>query len=513
MLLLAALGTALAVWPTEGHTQPGPDAAGVEAVAEQIDAALASAWQEAGLEPPKPADDLLLARRLSLALTGAVPSLEEIRAIQRAPDGEGVSMHLERLLADRRFSDYFAERFARAFVGDDAGPFLVFRRRRFVYWLSDRIAENTPYDHVVRSMVAATGLWTDRPETNFITGHQRDPVSLTARTTRAFLGMRLDCAQCHDHPFSHWKQADFQGLAAHYAGVEQSVRGITDGDGAFTPGGRMMMMGDDVAPVEPAVPFAASAWPAEGTRRERLAAWITSPNNEAFGKAIANRIWTMLLGASLTKSGVDDIEGIERVPGALAILGADFARHGHDLRRLIRVIAHTAAFRAAASDDLRAADVFAAFPLTKLRAEQIAGSLVQISRLHAVDAESHILWRLMKTGNVRDFVDRYGDSGEEELREQKGTLMQQLVMMNGQIVRERVEANLFSAAGRIASLSPDDETRVSVSFLIAYTREPSPSELAHFARELKGKTGEARERAMEDMLWAMINATEFSWNH
>ncbi len=471
------------------------------------------------------AHDLLIARRLSLALTGAVPSLQEIRAVQGAPRDSGVGEHLSRILVDRRYADYFAERLARAFVGDDEGPFLVFRRRRFEYWLSDMIAANTPYDRVVRRMIAGTGLWTDHPETNFITGHRRDPVRLAARTTRAFLGMRLDCAQCHDHPFAHWEQADFQGLAAHYAGIEQSARGITDGASpAFIPGARMMAMNDDAPVVSPSVPFAAEAWPQEGTRRQRLARWVTSPDNAAFGKAIVNRVWTMMLGTSITKSGVDDIEGSERVPGVLATIGRDFAANGHDLRRLIRVIAATRAFRAHtapkrvdeatdAADAATAADSYAAFPVTKLRPEQLAGSVVQVSRLRTLDAESHILWRLMKMGNINDFVARYGDAGDEELRAQQGTLMQQLVLMNGRIVRERIEANLFNAAGRIAGLSPDDATRVSVAYLTVYAREPSALERRHFVSRLTGKVGKPRQEAMEDMLWSMINATEFSWNH
>lgn len=519
LVVIAALGTAVAllVWPNEARTQQVPDRAELAEVASRVDAACEEAWAKTGVKPLGMADDLLVARRLSLALTGAVPSLEEIRAIQNAGEG-GLERHLEQLLADRRFADYFAERFARAFVGDDEGPFLVFRRRRFEYWLSDRIADGTPYDAIVERMIAGTGTWTDKPETNFITGHQRDPVTLTARTTRAFLGMRLDCAQCHDHPFAHWKQADFQGLAAHYAGIEQSIQGITDKQDAELASAGRMMMESDLSGVEPAVPFAEQAWPEGGTRRQRLARWVTSPDNPAFGKAMANRIWTMMLGTSITRSGVDDIEGIERVPGLLAILGEDFSEHGHDLRRLIRIVARTKAFRMRAGEKdaaatVKAADVYAAFPITKLRAEQLAGSLVQISKLRAVNAESHILWRLTKLGNTNDFVKRYGDAGEEELREQKGTLMQQLVLMNGRIVRERIEANLFNAAGRIAGLSPDDETRVRVAYLTVYGREPTDAELAHFLPQLKGKKGDPRKRAMEDMIWAMVNATEFSWNH
>lgn len=491
-----------------------PDARELATVAARIDEQLHASWERKGVEAAGPADSLLVARRLSLALTGSVPSLEEIRALERLPADQRVDHHLERLLESRRYADYVAERLARAFVGTDNGPFLVFRRRRFVYWLSDALAEGRPYDAVVREMVAGNGLWTDKPGTNFITGHRRDAVQLTARTTRAFLGMRLDCAQCHDHPFSHWKQDDFAGLAAFYSGIRQTVTGIEDSTEPFRPTGRMMMMGDEPPVMSPAVPFARDALPTEGSLRQRLAVWITSPDNPAFGKAIANRVWTMMLGRSLMSGGVDDIESDPRVEGVLEILADDFVQSGHDLRRLIRVIARTEAFRMkSTAADAASGRLFASFPMVKLRAEQIAGSLVQLGNLHTVDADSHAIWRLIHFGNTRDFAKRYGDAGEDELSEQSGTIMQRLVMMNGRIVRERVEANIFTAAGRIAALASTDEAALKAAFLIAYTRQPRADELALFTGWLHGKKGEPRRDAIEDVLWALVNATEFSWNH
>lgn len=489
----------------------------LDAVAQRIDALSEAAWHKHEVAPLGPAEALLVARRLSLALTGAVPSLEEIRALEKLPEDQRVDAHLERLLASRRFADYFAERLSRAYVGVNQGPVLVFRRRRFVYWLSDAIAAGRPYDDIVADMVAGTGLWTDKPGTNFITAHERDPVQLTARTTRAFLGMRLDCAQCHDHPFAHWKQADFEGLAAFYAGVDQNITGISDSPRPFKPTGRMMMMDADPPASEPRVPFASEALPPDEKRpRAQLARWITSPDNPAFGQAIANRVWTMLLGRSLTESGVDDIEAEERIDGALEVLGRDFSTHGHDLRRLIRIIARTRAFRMrsdGAEADTGAQSRFAAFPIVQLRAEQIAASLVQVSNLKTIDADAHILWRILEATNVSDFVRRYGDAGEEELREQSGTIMQRLVMMNGRIANERTQANLFNAAGRIAKLAPNDDSAVRTAFIVTLTRAPSEAELSQFSAQLRDTRGDARERAMEDIMWALVNATEFSWSH
>jgi hypothetical protein len=518
--LALAIGTALASGLAVDPGAAVAQTAGLEPVVTALDDACAKAWRDAGVEPAGTAGDLLVARRIALALTGSTPSLEEIRWIEAQPADRRVTAYLDQLLESRRFSDYVAERLARAFVGVEEGPFLVFRRRRFVSWLSDALHDKTPYDAMVRAMVAGRGLWTDRPETNFITGHRRDPVELAARSTRAFLGLRLDCAQCHDHPFAHWKQRDFAGLSAFYAGIEQTITGIEDGEADFAPAASMMMA-EGAASVAPSVPFAPEALPAAGTRRERLAAWITSSHNSAFAKAAVNRVWTLLLGESLTTSGVDDIEGDERIPTALAILGEDFARHGYDLRRLIRIVVRSRAFRLAADvpkplatrQATDKAERFAAFPLVKLRPEQLAGSLAQLSHLGTLDDDSHLLWRIARATGIADFTRRYGDAGEDELRPESGTLMQQLTLMNGRITRERIEANLMSAAGRIAALAPGDGSAVRIAFLIALTREPTVREVEAFAATLDGQKGQARSRALEDLLWALVNSTEFSWSH
>src|SRR5206468_2650089 len=141
------------------------------------------------------------------------------------------------LLADPRSSDYLGERFARALVGTIDGPFLIYRRGRFVSWLADELHADRPYDQIVRQLIASDGLWTSEPATNFITvaitaGMQNkgpDETKLAARVYRAFLGIRIDCAQCHDHPFASWKQEDFHNLAAFFAHTEQSFTGIREG--------------------------------------------------------------------------------------------------------------------------------------------------------------------------------------------------------------------------------------------------------------------------------------------
>ncbi len=486
----------------------------------RVDEIFEAAWNQAAVEPRVAADPMTVVRRLSLGLCGTIPSLEEIRSLEQLPAAERVDAFLERLLADRRFADYFAERFARAFVGTEEGPFLIYRRRRFVYWLSDEIAGNRPYDQLVREIITAQGLWTDKPATNFITAQVipdqgPDPIRLAARTTRAFLGIRIDCAQCHDHPFAEWKQRDFEGLAAFYAQAKQSFRGIDDKDGEFKVEDVKTKEQREVAP---RVPFAATDADAHAAarRREQLAEWVTSSSNPYFAQAIVNRVWTLLFGQGICEP-VDDLEAEPRVDGVLDALAEDFRTHDYDLRRLIRVIAATRAFTMAATGASEVTEqqekLFAAYPLTRLRSEQIAGSLVQVSSLRTVDAESHIIIRTQRLISSADFIKHYGDAGEEELNAHIGTIPQRLVMMNGKMPRERIEAGPFNAAGRINLLAPSDPSRVRVAYLVCLTRPPTADEETHFVEQLKGLKGDDRTNALEDMLWSLINSTEFSWNH
>ncbi|MDP7010751.1 MAG: DUF1549 domain-containing protein, partial [Verrucomicrobiota bacterium] len=199
-------------------------------IVDLVDAEFAAHWEKEGLDPAPSADELTRIRRLSLGLTGTIPSLQEIRAFEGArvfharnqpPPNDHIQWWLSHLFEDRRTSDYLAERFARAYVGVENGPFLVYRRRRFVSWLSDQFHGNRPYDKVVRSLITAEGLWTSNPEVNFFTvtvdennnTNKPDEVKLAVRMTRAFLGVRLDCVQCHDDRLNdRWLQKDFHQL-------------------------------------------------------------------------------------------------------------------------------------------------------------------------------------------------------------------------------------------------------------------------------------------------------------
>ena len=488
-------------------------------VVHKVDASFRQDWASNGLTPAAPAPDLIQARRIALGLMGTVPSLEEVRQFEALPPDQRGPWYLDHVLADPRFHDYLAERLARAFVGTEDGPFIFFRRRRFVTWLGEQVAENRPYDRIVRELIATEGLWTDHPAANFVSvtaqqdrQNQPDPVRLAGRVTRAFLGLRLDCAECHNHPFAAWKQADFQSLSAFFGQTRIGFTGVREGDGEYE-------VEDKKAKVQrvvvPRVPFAAELFPETGNRRERLAGWVTHPKNPYFARAAVNRVWALMFGRPLVEP-VDNLEPDGPIPPALQLLADDLAAHQFDLRRLIRLIASTEVFRldSAADHEVGEAEekAWAVFPLSRLRPEQVAGSVLQSASIATINAESHILIRLARQGQQNEFVQRYGDTGEDEFDNRGGTIPQGLLRMNGKMSRERVAATPLNATGRLAWMAPNDPKAVEVAYLAVLSRRPTADEASYFEVVLK-KTGLSRGQHLEDLYWALINSTEFSWNH
>lgn len=495
-----------AVRPASRAT-PGSQAVPERAVAAAaVDASLEARWAAQGLTPAAPADELAVLRRVSLALTGTVPSLEEIRRFEADAAPGRLELWTVALLDDPRFHRYFAERLARLFAGSHAGAFVVYRRDLLVDWLAERLARREPFDAMVRELVSSEGLWTGSPEVNFITAAVVDGKveedQLAARTARAFLGVRMDCAQCHDHPFADWKQAQFKGLAAFYGGLTPSPLGLER-----KPGG------------EPRVPFGVEWLPEHGQPRERLAAWLTDSRNPHFARATANRVWGLMFGRPFVEP-VDDVPPAgTRGTEALDLLADDFVQSGYDLRRLVLAVTASRAFRL--SSELpegapRAAleKAWAVFPVTPLRPEQLIGGLLQAGSVRTIDRDSDLVTRVVRALRERSFVAEYGDPGADELAERPATIAQALLRMNHKLPDEVLDANPFTSVGRIALVAGDGPRALEVTWLALVTRRPTEAERAKFLPWLaEARGGGERGKVLGDLAWALFNSAEFSWNH
>ena len=505
------------------------------AVATQANDLLRVGWRAEGLPDAAPADDLTVLRRLTLALHGTVPSLEEIRAFEADDSPERLRRWTRRTVRDDRFGRYLAERLARPMVGTAREPFGVYRRDRLTDWLAGQLNENVPWSDTVTRLIADEGVWTDTPSVNFLTSQisqdDLDENALAARTVRAFLGQRIDCAQCHDHPFDKWKQDQFEGLAACFGQSGLSIGGMMDDPKkTYEVQDRETL---EMTAIDPAFPFGddwLSAEQRQARPRAQLAAWVTHEENHRFDRAIVNRVWTLMLGRPLVPNRpVDDlpdpIDPVDRLfddenPHAvLDLLADDFRASGRRLHRLVETIAATDAFLASTrqpdgvdSDDFDrelAEELWAVRPLVRLRPEQMIGSMLQAGSVRTIDRDSHLFVRFLRFVRENDFVNQYGDAGEAELADRSATIPQALLRMNGKLARELSEATPISAAGRIAAVQKDDAKLVETAYLVCLTRRPGEEEAAFFVDSLA--TADNRERAVEDLFWTLFNSPEFSW--
>ena len=501
------------------------DRQAIQTVASAVDASFNSDWQAHDLLPAGPTDALTIARRLSLALTGSIPSLQDIRTIEVQPSENQRDWWLEHLLADRRSADYIAERLTRVYVGTEVGQLLTYRRTRLVSWLSDALHENRPYDRIAHDLIAAEGIWTTNPAVNFLSVTMQgkkgpDEAKMAARVSRAFLGTQMDCVQCHDGKLgSPWEQEDFHELAAFFGQSTFNLTGLRDTPKQKYRFRYLNAKDEEVIPVS--VPWKPELLPEKGPIRERLAEWVTSPENKSFARAMVNRMWALMFNRPLVLP-VDEIPLEGPFPQGMEILADDFIAHDYDLHRLIRTIANTAAFQMRSDSDnpdlpptAEAETHWAVFPLTRLRPDQMAGSVTQAASLSTLNAETNVLLRLKRGADVRNFVKRYGDVGEDSFEDGSSTIPQRLLLMNGRMIANHTEANpIFSAAGRIALLSPDNAAAVETAYLAVLTRRPTPDEAAHFAAKLEDvRSVRNRGRAISDLYWTLMNCTEFSWNH
>lgn len=544
-LLTGAAGLTWLLFPSavpprgQGFDPQTVHSADFTGVVADIDGIFAQTWDTVHVKPAPEAPELAVVRRMSLALAGSVPALQEIRqydsaAVQSYSTEERYQWWLTGTFQDRRYGEYMAERFARATVGVEDGPPFVYRRHRFTDWLADQLMKNRSYDSLVRELIATDGFSTSNPASNFVIStldptnkNTPDRIRLASRISRAFLGIRLDCAQCHNHPFQPWKRADFEGLAAFFGQVEFGFSGL------YEKAGMQYEIDDKRAEtkrvVQPSVPERQDLLPTKGNRREQLAAWVTHKENPYFARATVNRVWALLFGLPLVEP-VDDIATVFLEPvddlkptdpkrlqrQVIDRLAKDFVDHNFDLQRLIRVIVALKVYRldSASPDELTELhDLYwAAFPMTRLRSDQVARSLLQACSLTTVDNESGLLTRLAFSDQQRKFIERYGDTGEDEFDGRGGTIPQRLLMMNGQLVHERTKEDFNNASSRIAKLSPDDPKAIEVAYLAVLTRRPTPEEEQHFEKRLAA-SDRTKAQALEDLYWTLLNSTEFAWNH
>ncbi len=554
LLLPAAAAALMGMLPfPAGMSGPRP------AAAPDIDGRLERAWTQEGLKPATLCDDATFLRRASLDITGRIPAPGEVKAFLADRDPGKRAKAVDRLLDSPAYADFWTGYWDRVLLGRGVRANQV-DRGAFDAWLRARFAANAPWDAMVRDLVAATGRSSagDRPKVrpggftqvepgateagvngavNWTLKYLRSPQDLGGAAARTFLGVQIQCAQCHDHKTEPWKAADFKAWTSSFA----MIRAVPVERGRTLAPGQLRRF--DLVET-PRIAFAppkaeeARAYlesppraldgtrlPQDATRRRALTAWMTDPKNPWFAQALTNRLWAHFLGRGFVEP-FDDLRPSNppRMPDLFQALSADFADHGFDLKHLIRVITASRAYQREAGgvEGDRADALWSRQHLKPLAPEVLLDALVDATGLGPVfERVAGERQDRMKQNLLRQFVVLFDVDEDREQEDFQGTISQALMLLNGRITQDGTRSIPGTAVERALGL-PDDRSRIEALYLRALGRPPRPEEMARWMaflaakRPAPGPAGgapEPRAQALGDLLWCLLNTSEFSFNH
>ena len=424
-----------------------------------IDARLAERWAAEGVEPAAPADDATFLRRVWLDVAGEVPPASAVRDFLSDDDPHKRRRVTAELLAGPGYVVHFAAVLRTALLPEaDSNPQVASLLPNFDAWLRDRLLEETPYDALARQLITAElgggagmspGGMMSSPggpsPVAFLQAKEVKPENLAAATSRTFLGVRMECAQCHDHPFDHWTQREFWALAAFYGGIERRGGGLL-GPLRERADLRSIAVPDANVTVTAAFPGGGEPdWEYETRPRDVLARWVTSADNPYFAKAAVNRVWGHFFGRGLVDP-VDDFGAANPAshPDLLDELAAAFVDSGYDLKTLIAGIVASRGYQLSSrgaepgQDD---PELFARFPVRALDAGRLYDSLARATgRFEPFDpsAAARGSFGGMEDDGRTEFLRTFRDESERGL-DRRTTILQALALMNGSLIADSVD--------------------------------------------------------------------------
>ncbi|HET6881526.1 MAG TPA: DUF1549 and DUF1553 domain-containing protein [Pirellulales bacterium] len=496
--------------------------------------------QRLGIPPSPVCDDATFLHRVTLDIAGRLPTEEEAAAFASSSDVDKRDKAIDALLTTPDYADYFASKWTallknrRDVESDKPGNFA------FHAWVRDSLLANKPYDQFVRELLAATGSVSGNPPVAWY-GRVTEPKQQVEDVAQLFLGVRVQCAQCHHHPFERWSQDDYYSLTAFFTRIgrkPENNSGAARGEVMIFHRRGMaeatnIKTGESLKPAALGDPMLAIA-PDEDPRL-RLADWMSSKQNPFFAKALVNRYWKHFFGRGLVEPE-DDLRDTNPPtnPALLAALEQHFIDSGFDLKALVRVITRSQAYQLSATpNEYNLADTqnYSRFYPRRLPAEvlldaidHLAGTKTDFANLppgtRAVALPDNSYNR--STPFLKVFGRPEGESVCECERVQSSSLAQSLHLINASDIKTKL-ADANGRAQRLAKSDQPVDQKVRELYLAAFAREPGAEEVkvaADYLAEPRlgadGKPLDAQRAAREnfqDLVWALINSKEFLFNH
>jgi hypothetical protein len=491
-------------------------------MARRIDTLLEKQWADAQIQPASPASDSEFLRRASLDLTGVIPRASQVREFLADTRSDKREALVDELLNSPRYATHMATTWRNRILPVGVEPARNREAIALQKWLRTRFAKNLRYDNLVGELLLTIG-GDELGPALYYQANDISPEKLAGSAAELFLGVELHCAQCHDHPFAEWSQRDFWGLAAFFARVKaRDQRGMGMMDARF----RLVdaKEGDVTLPetteiVPPKFPKGETAADSDRqSRRVQLAVWMTSSDNPFFARAAVNWAWTHMFGRGLVES-LDDAVASKDTPESQLLdeIARHFTDSQYNLQELWRTLANTRAYQLAGGrEDASAANMFAQMRAKALTPEQLFDSFVLLAPSNPAGGASRTasMANSLDEDPVRmEFVRNMRAPPGSATEYRAGTL-QALMLMNGRVATGVSDKDASNALKAIVAPFMTDDERVESLFLATLSRLPDDEELQACAATLADfKSEEERNRALSDVLWALVNSTEFAFNH
>ncbi|MEE3366740.1 MAG: DUF1549 domain-containing protein [Planctomycetota bacterium] len=510
--------------------QLGADVAAMPPSKNLVDKAVFGKLKLLGIPASPVAGDATFLRRIYVDVTGALPSAEEAAKFLADQDPKKRDKVIDRLLDSPEYADYFTNKWNMVLRNkkrgnDDTGSTYAFYR-----WIWNSLYTNKPYDEFVREIIAASGQWTESP--GVVWFREVDQVNEQVEdTAQLFLGLRIQCARCHHHPFEKWSQNDYYGFSAFFSRVTKKnvtlpgfVRTARDRRIVHNPGAasaKNPRSGQSLKPTGLGSP--ALEIPVDHDPRQYLADWMARKDNPFFAHALVNRYWKHFFDRGIVEPE-DDMRATNPPsnPELLNGLAEHFIANKFDLKGLVRLICQSNTYQLSSLPNdynLKDKQNFSRYYPKRLTAEVLYDAFHQVTASKQGYGGLPVGTRAVQLPDpskgpyfLKVFGQPQADTACECERSQEANLAQSLHLLNSSEVQNKIA----DGAGRAAKLSADKERsnqdKINELYRWVYSRQPDSVEMkiamAHLAKHEKDS-----KVAWEDIIWALINTKEFLFNH
>ena len=484
----------------------------------EIDTLIQQKLTKLRLSPAPQCDDQTFLRRVFVDVIGQLPTPDDVRNFLADTTADKRARIVDQLLKRPEFPDVWAMAWAEV-LGIESGQLEVKGVHVFTRWLREALRDGMPMDKIVHRMLTASGGAYTVPEANYwVTA--TNPKVLAENAAQTFLGIRLQCAQCHNHPFERWRMDDYYGFAAFFGRVGRK-RGDDPRDtvifnrnsGEVTNertrvAAKPQFLGGVLPAIKPGV-----------DRRAVMAEWLISRKNPWFAKNVANRVWARFFGRGLVQP-VDDVR-VSNPPSHPDLhrrLGERLAAADFDIRELIREICASATYQSTQHPEDHPASTYAGMPPRRMSAEQMLdaiGSITEVRTKFRGIPLGQSAVQIVEANSGSRFLNLFGRPDRDSActcdRREEPTLNQVLHLINGETIERKLRASNSRVSRLLAAKTAPDQI-LNELFLATYARLPRKDEQERILHSIRQAGAKPRD-AWDDVLWSMFNSKEFLFQH